>query len=375
MIKVLYALNGVFNKGGTESVVLNYFNYIDREKFHIDFLVHGYEKDNLNNEAHNYIMSKGSKIFYVTPRGKNYFKNKKEIKKILTENQYDIVHSHMDAAGAFFLKEAKSAGVKVRVAHSHNTNHQINKGNKILDFVYRRILNRAIKGVRRYANRCIACSGEAGQWLFGEESYIVLKNAIDVDKYAFNEQIRLEQRRMYNIDNKFVIGHVGRFSEQKNHKLIIEIFNELQKINNNAVLMLVGSGELEAVTREKVASLGLEEKVLFMGNCSNVNVLMQAMDLFILPSLFEGLPVAAIEAQAAGLPCIISDTISKDVKITDNVYFKSINESPEEWARCIRNTPHLRANTREDIISSGYDINSLIKRLEGLYQEGLSKNI
>lgn len=178
MIKVLYALNGVFHKGGTEAVILNYFDNIDKNKYHIDFLVHGFESENLNNEIHNYLKLKGSKIYYVTPRGKNFLKNKQEIKKIFKNNSYDIVHSHMDAAGSFFLKEAKNANVKVRIAHSHNTDNQINKGSLIKNYLYKVILDKARKSIIKYGNLYLACSKEAGEWMFGKEAFVVINNEL-----------------------------------------------------------------------------------------------------------------------------------------------------------------------------------------------------
>lgn len=375
MINVLYALNGVFHKGGTEAVVLNYFNNIDKSEYHIDFLVHGDKAHNIDNETHQYLESCGSKIFYVTPRGENYFANKREMRDVLKKNHYDIVHSHMDAAGAFFLKEANIAKVEVRVAHSHNTNHFINKGNTIKKIAHKLILNQAIKGVRKHGNLFIACSKEAGNWLFGNKEFKVLNNAIDIDKYQYNEQIRMQQRDKYNLTNKKVIGHVGRFNGQKNHIFLVDIFNEIFKQSKDALLMLVGTGELETAVKEKINTLGLQDNTIFMGSRSDVNDLMQAMDVFILPSLFEGLPVVGVEAQATGLPCVVSDTVSKDVKITPNVFFMSLENTPKEWADCILNACNNtnRLNTREDIVSSGYDSKSVVKKLEKTYSEKLVK--
>jgi glycosyltransferase involved in cell wall biosynthesis len=373
MINILYALNGVFHKGGTETVILNYFNNIDRTEYHIDFLVHGDKVANQENEAHKYLESCGSHIFYVTPRGKNYFANKREIRGILRNNQYDIVHSHMDAAGAFLLKEAESAGIKVRAAHSHNTNHQINKRNVIKNIVYKFVLNSAIKGVTKYGNLFIACSKEAGKWLFGDKEFIVLNNAIDVEKYIYNEKTRLHLRNQYNLNSNLIIGHVGRFSQQKNHQFIVEIFNEIYKQRKDAVLMLLGTGELEQVVKEKINSLGLQNNTVFMGNRSDVNELMQAMDVFILPSLFEGLPLVCIEAQATGLPCVVSDTVSKDVKITPDVTFLSLEKTPKEWADSILTVckKTIRTNTKNDIVTSGYDIKRVVKQLEKTYTDKL----
>jgi glycosyltransferase involved in cell wall biosynthesis len=243
-----------------------------------------------------------------------------------------------------------------------------------MNIAYKFVLNNAIKGVTKYGNLFIACSKEAGNWLFRDKEFVVLNNAIDVDKYIYNEKVRLHQRANNNLSSHLVIGHVGRFSEQKNHKFVVDIFYEVCKQQKDAMLMLVGTGELEQEIKEKIFSLGLQDNTIFMGNRSDVNELMQAMDIFILPSLFEGLPLVGIEAQATGLPCVVSDTVSKDVKITPNVSFMSLESAPSEWAECILNMSKntVRANTRSDIISSGYDIKSVVMQLERTYREKLN---
>ena len=185
----------------------------------------------------------------------------------------------------------------------------------------------------KYANLQLACSKEAGEWLFGNTQFIVLNNGIDVSKYVFNQNIREEYRKILGFSDELVLGHVGRFSNQKNHNFLIDIFYEIIKINKKSKLILIGTGELENEIKEKVESLSLKEKVIFLGARADVNKIMQAMDVFILPSLFEGLPVVGVEAQASGLPCIISDTVSKDVKITDSVLQISLSLPPEEWGK------------------------------------------
>ncbi len=200
-----------------------------------------------------------------------------------------------------------------------------------------------------------------------------MNNAIDADKYLYNDVVRAGQRRRYGLEGKTVIGHVGRFSEQKNHRFLVEIFDAVCRQNNDAVLMLVGSGRLETEIKAKISEYGLNGRTLFMGDRSDVYALMQAMDVFVLPSLFEGLPVVGIEAQAAGLPCVISDTVSKDVKITENVVFMSLNDTPEAWVeRIIKMSGALRENKKEDIIDSGYEIRTVVALLENMYREKLT---
>ncbi|MEG2050933.1 MAG: glycosyltransferase family 1 protein [Oscillospiraceae bacterium] len=375
MINILYALNGIFHNGGTEAVVLNYFNNINKEKFHIDFLLHGSESENLDNETHNYLKSQGSRIYYVTPRGKNFLKNKKEIRNILKDNSYDIVHSHMDAAGSFFLKEAKDLGIKVRVAHSHNTDNQINKGNLFKNKIYTIILNYAKKSIKNYANVFLACSDAAGKWLFGNTPFIVINNGIDIAKYSYKDGVRLEQRKKYSVDDKIVIGHVGRFCYQKNQEFIIKIFYELSKDIEDICLILIGDGESKKDIELMINNLKIKEKVILLGSISNVNEVLQAFDVFVLPSNFEGLGIVAIEAQTAGLPCVISDSVPQEVEITEAVKFLSLTDSAECWCKEIIGllTNYKRKDNSEKIKKAGYDINDVVEIVEDIYLESINR--
>ena len=320
--------------GGIEAVVLSYFNNIDHTKYHIDFLLHGHKENCKDNDAHNYLISNGSTIYYVTPRGENPIKNKFEIARILKENKYDIVHSHMDAAGYFFLKQAKKVGVPLCISHSHNTASD-KLHNPFKRIIYKIIHKMCIKKLSNVTDVRIACSMKAGNWLFKGTNFIVLNNAIDINKYSYNEQLREKIRKELNIKNEIVIGHVGRFTLQKNHELLIEIFENLLKIIPEAKLILIGIGELLDTIKHKVNILGIEKNVIFLGSCNNVNELMNAFDVFLLPSLYEGLPVAGIEAQASGLPCIISSTVSTEIKLSENVKLLSLDTPISEWVDTI----------------------------------------
>ena len=244
MINILYALNGTFHKGGIEAVVLNFYNNIDRERYHIDFLVHGYESDCTDNETHNYLLSCGSKIFYITPRGENFIKNKQEISKVFKNNKYEIVHSHMDVAGYFLLKEAKKSGVPLCISHSHNTATQEKKQSNIRKMVYKIAYKIAMKRLPTVTDVRIACSKEAGNWLFNESEFIVLNNAIDIDKYAYDSSKREKIRKKLGFHDEIVIGHIGRFDIQKNHVFLIDIFANILNCHADAKLVLVGTGEL-----------------------------------------------------------------------------------------------------------------------------------
>lgn len=374
MIKVLYVMNGVFLKGGTEAVILNYYNNIDKKQIHIDFLVHGYEMECRDNFTHRYLEQNGSKVFYVTPRGENYFRNKKEISYILQSNKFDIIHTHMDAAGAFVLQEAKKAKIEIRMAHSHNT-ASTQKPKNIKEFIHHLVLEYARLEIRKYATHYLACSEAAGEWLFGKGNLRngkvkVLRNAVDCEKLSFNKEISQQKRKELNLNNKFVMGHIGRFSYQKNHEFIIKVFNEIYKKDRDVRLVLIGDGELRKRIEDKVKTLKLEQAVLFLGLREDISELLQAMDVFFLPSNYEGLPVVGIEAQAAGLPCIMSDHITREVDTTGLVQFIPLDESVEKWTSSIleiKKSDKERENTLEKIRRAGYDIKHNAKELESLY--------
>lgn len=377
-MKILYALNGVFANGGTESVILNYYNNIDRERFHIDFLLHGFEKENTENKTHKFLLSQGSKIYYVTPRGVDYRKNRSELRDFFSAhrgpNSYDIVHSHMDAAGAFVLAEAKRAGIKVRAAHSHNTQHQINKGSTLKNFAYKALLDRMRKKTSKLATLRIGCSDEAGKWLFGTFPYEVLKNAVDTSAYSYNKALRDEVRKKAGLTDSLVVGHIGRMAYQKNHEYLLDIFANLSKSNDNARLLLVGDGELRPEIERKIDTLGLASRVLLLGNRSDVPALLQAMDILVLPSRFEGLPVVLVEAQAAGLPCLASDAVSRASNVAGLVHFIPLNASPDVWAKQIEKAceSHIRRNMTDELTASGYNIRAEASRLEALYGGALN---
>lgn len=370
MLNILYALNGVFYKGGTESVVLNYYEHLDHSKYHIDFLLHGHEEDCRDNEVHNYLLSCGSNIYYVTPRGENFKKNKKEIANLLRNNRYDIVHSHMDTAGYFFLKQAKKSGVPLCVSHSHNTSDQIYSYNFLKKLIYQLIYQNARKGLCHVTDVRIACSHEAGDWLYNGADYIVLNNSVDTVKYKYNDMIRKRVRDELGLVDCMVIGHVGRFSPQKNHMRLIEIFAQAHKKHENARLILVGAGNLHDSIVARISDLGLEKHVLLLGVRNDVNELMQAFDIFLLPSLFEGLPVVGVEAQAAGLPCVISTAVSSEVKLTDNVRMISLASSDDEWCDAIDILYNLKID-REDgarnVENAGFGLNGVMDKLMYIY--------
>ena len=271
--------------GGVESVVMNYYRHMDRTKIQFDFIC----DEDSTNIPYEEIEKMGGKVILIPPYQK-VIKYHKELKKILKNGNYKIVHSHINTLSVFSLFAAKCAGVPVRIAHSHSTTNKKEFKKNIMKQILRPFS-------KLFATDYMCCSELAGRWLFGNKEYdkgkvYLLNNAIDVDKFKFDENIRNAKRQELNIDdNTLVIGHVGRFVEQKNHRFLIDVFNEVHKQKSNSVLLLVGQGPLMHEIKEKVKKLGLENYVLFLGQRNDTNELYQAMDLFVLPSLYEGLPV------------------------------------------------------------------------------------
>ena len=312
--------------GGVEAVVMNYYRHIDRSKIQFDFIC----DEDSTNIPYEEIESLGGKVILIPPYQK-VFKYHKALKKALKEENYKIVHSHINTLSVFSLFAAKCAGVPVRIAHSHSTTNKKEKKKNLLKQILRPFS-------KVFATDYMCCSELAGRWLFGNKEYdkgnvYLLNNAIDLDKFKYDEKIRNEKRKELNIDDDtLVIGHVGRFVEQKNHRFLIDIFNEVHKEKENSILMLVGQGPLMEEIKEKVKALGLENNVMFLGQRNDINELYQAMDLFLFPSLYEGLGMVVVEAQCSNLPCIVSSEVPKIVKIGSNIIFVSLENDIYYWA-------------------------------------------
>ena len=358
MIRILHCVN-IMNRAGLETMLMNYYRHIDRTKIQFDFLAHRPERADYDDE----IESLGGKI-YRAPRlyPQNYPAYFAFMKQFFREHpEYKIIHSHIDAMSYLPLLAAKRAGVPVRIAHSHSTS---------IDRDYKFLLKQYFRYQIPYvANEFFACGEAAGEFLFRGREFTKIPNAIAMGKFAYSSQVRKQTREALGVsDNAFVIGHVGRFFYPKNHEFLICIFCEVCKRKENAILLLIGMGEKETQIREQVKRLGLEEKVLFLGNRSDVAELYQAMDVFVLPSLFEGVPLVGIEAQTAGLPCVFSDKVPKEVKIADNSVFLSLKSQPKIWANVIVEFPLMeREKQCEKISDSQYNINHAVGILQEMY--------
>lgn len=349
--------------GGVEAVVMNYYRNIDHKKIQFDFIC----DNDSTNIPYEEIESLGGQVILVPPYQK-VFSYQKKLKKVLKENNYKIVHSHINALSVFPLRAAQKVGVNVRIAHSHSTTNKKEWKKNLIKIVLRPFS-------KIYATDYFACTEHAGRWMFGnkafnEEKVFVMNNAIDLDKFKYDENIRILKRKELGIDdNTLVIGHIGRFVQQKNHDFLIDIFNEIHKENKNSILLLAGQGPLVNKIKEKVKLLSLTDSIIFLGQREDVSELYQAFDVFLLPSLYEGLGVVLIEAQCAGCYCIASNEVPKIAKVTNNLEFLPLNNNENEWCNLVEknNLKSKRRNHMDDIKDLGYDIIEQSKKLKDIY--------
>lgn len=353
------------NIGGIESYIISQLRHINRDVFKYDFLI---AKDSPKVAYEDEIKSYECNIYrdYI-PWGKSFFGHYYALYKFFKKNKgkYDIVITNIvDFHNINVLIVAKLFGVKTCIAHSHMANDL--RGNFIRKiFIY---INKKIG--KYFCDYLFACSDKAGEWLFGDNLWkkkksLVLKNAIETEKFIFNFNIRNKMRKMLHLENNIVIGHTGKFTDQKNHEFIIDIFKEIYDKNNNFRLILVGEGELEEQIKEKVKEMKIEKAVIFLGKRVDINNILQGIDVFLFPSKYEGLPVSLIEAQASGLKCIVSDIVSNEVKITNLVSFISLKEKPLIWAsKILEEYNYVRENKYYDIKKAGYDIKTEINFIE-----------
>lgn len=327
-VRILHIVPNM-QSGGLETFIMNLYRNIDRTKIQFDFLVHYKERKFYDDE----IEKLGGKIYRFSLRNdNNIFKYVKELDKFFKEHkEYKILHCHMASIGflAFFI--ARRNGVKVRISHSHNS-----ATDKTIKGRIKRILMLPYKYVTTLN---FACSTLAGKYLYGKKEFEVIPNAIEVDRFKFNEKSRWEIRDNLSItEDIFLIGHIGRFNIQKNHDFLINIFNEYHRKNKKSKLLLIGDGELKDKIIQKVNDLQLSDDVIFTGNVKNVNDYYNAMDVFVLPSLFEGLPVVGVEAQANGLPFIVSDKVSNELNLSEKVNYLELDIP--KWVKKLEEINH-----------------------------------
>lgn len=359
-VRVLQVVTNM-DRGGLETMLMNYYRQIDRSALQFDFLTHRTAKAAYDDE----IQALGGRIYHLprlVPWSKSY---QAALDAFFADHpEYSVIHVHQDCLSAVILKAAKKRGIPVRIAHSHNANQDKNLKYPIKLF-YKRF-------IPKYATHLMACGRMAGEWMFGGAPFTVLPNAIDAAAYRFDAAKREAMRTALQIGpQSLVIGHVGRFMPQKNHAFLLQIFTEVQKQCPDSRLLLVGDGELRSAIEAQAVRLGIADNVMFTGVRSDVNDILQAMDVFVLPSHFEGLGIVNIEAQAAGLPCVISNMVPDECIVTQGlVTGMKLSDTPEQWAKHILSRRSIkRTNRYNEILVSGYDIADSADRLERFYLE------
>lgn len=344
---------------------MNYYRNIDKDKIQFHFLC----DEDSTNIPYEEIEKMGGKVIIIPPY-QRLFEYQKELYRIFKENNYKIVHSHISTLSVFPLRIAKKAGVPIRIAHSHSTSNKKEWKRNLIKNILRPFS-------KVYANQFFACSELSGRWLFGEKAFKnnkikIINNAIDLEKFKFNKEIRNKIREKLNIlEDTVLIGHIGRFVTQKNHEFLIEVFNDIYKGRKNSKLILIGQGNLKKKIVKKVEELGLKDNVIFTGQINNVSDYYNAMDIFILPSLYEGLPVVGIEAQANGLLCEFSTDMTKETKVLNTTRFISLKETPENWAKIILEDykNFKRKDSFDEMTENNFNIIKEAKKLEEYYIE------
>jgi glycosyltransferase involved in cell wall biosynthesis len=361
-IRVLHVLGGLFH-GGAEAMIMSLYRHMDTSKVQFDFLVHTDQEGVYDKE----IIERGGEIHHAPEyHGYNHLAYKAWWRSFLKEYpEYHILHFHIRGTAAIAIPVARNMG-RITIAHSHNTSN----GNRVKAV----IKNFFQRSLRKDATYLFACSEPAGTWLFGKnvlqaKNFFLWKNAIDVDSFTFSLEARKKMRDEFKIQDSFVVGHVSRFSSAKNHMFLLEIFKDIHQKNPRSKLLLVGDGELRESIERRIKELNLEDAIIITGFRADVPDIMQAMDVFLFPSLFEGLPVTLIEAQASGLVVVASDKIAPEVQVTPLLHFISLDEPASYWSDFVLNYTHSdeRVSPLKEIASAGYDSLQSAKELQEFY--------
>lgn len=367
MIRILH-IGMSPNPGGVENFVMNVYRNIDRNKIQFDFLVdHNVDKIAYEDE----IISLGGKVYKSYYRRKEFLrKGRISIEKFLKQHpEINGIHMHANTLNPMFkvLEVAKKMDLKVRILHSHNSNYM--KKLKIKDKIYEKYVRKKIHSV---TTNLFACSKEAGLWMFQDNNFHVIKNGIDVEKFEFNGETRKITRQELNLSNNFVIGHVGRMNYQKNPIYLLEVFKCIHQKDNNSRLLYVGDGYEKDKVKKYIKDNSLEGKVILVGAVKDTYKYFCAMDVFFLPSRFEGLGIVLLEAQANGLKCYTTDMVPKETNIIGNVEYIGLNVEKEKWAEEILKGKNEKR--KEDVIKffeqAEYDIKSTVKEIQKIYSMG-----
>lgn len=362
MIKVLVINTVRFKLNGISTVIMNYYKAMDKNDLTMDFVAIDIPSEEYQELFQQYKI----KCFIV--KKSNLLKYFFNLIKVARKGKYDIAHIHGNSANmAIELLACTLAGIKVRIAHSHNTST-----------LHPTLHNLLYPLFKLTCTNGFACGVDAGHWLFHNDDFVEIKNGIDLNHYKFDEDIRKIYRSKIEADSKVVIGHIGNFIEQKNHNFLLDWFAELVKKNDNYLLLMVSDGYLLEPMKEKAYKLGISDRVLFLGKTTEVQNYLQAMDIFVLPSLHEGLPVVLVEAQANGLPCVVADTVAKESDLTGEMIFLPIINTGD-WIRTIlkmglSDSRMDRCKAAQKMIAdAGYDINRNANYVKDLYIQYCNK--
>lgn len=358
-LNIMIVPTGGLGMEGITCSIMNYYNSINKSKTKFTFVVTGIIGDiEYFNKIKQIIISNGDKVVEVN-RKKNPIKYFFYITEMMKKEKYDVIHIHGSSSLMVIeVLAAKIANISNRIVHSHNTTCNY------------RIINKLLKPILLKLTTCrVACGEAAGEWLFGENKFLILKNGIDVNKFSYDNQKRELMRKELDLDKKKVIGHVGTFNNQKNQEFLIGILKELVKRDSSYYMVLIGDGDKREEVEKKVIDEGLEKNIIFLGIRSDIADILQAMDFMILPSLYEGLPLVAIEWQVAGLRCILSDNVTKEVKLTELINFMSLEEKPLKWADKVEDLIEYKRNNyyKEEICKKGYNIETNSQELMKIY--------
>nr|WP_300818005.1 glycosyltransferase family 1 protein [uncultured Acetatifactor sp.] len=361
-MRILIINTVAFRLNGITSVIMNYFRNMDCKGMQIDFLSPNEMDENLKEEIH----KMGANI-YCVPRKSRVLNYMRKIYGLMKKNRYDIVHVHGNSAMMIIdFLPAVMAKIPIRIAHSHNTTCDHVDEHKMLNPIF-----------KHCCTHRFACGKEAGEWLFQDKPFEIIPNGIDLKAFGYDGRIREKYRNFIQAGNKVVIGYVGNFNRQKNHGFLLDLFAELMATDKDYLLLLIGEGHMLASMKEKAHDLGIDGSVVFLGKTSEVQCYLQTMDVFVLPSLHEGMPLVLVEAQASGLPCIVSDVVTEEANLTSSIRYVPLNRT-EAWVKAIRETRERALKEDRESLSekwqgmireAGYDIMSGARRLEGVYWE------
>lgn len=348
------------NKGGLESYIMNIYRNCDRNRLQFDFVIFGDKNIVYTDE----IESLGGRIYHI-PRKKQSVKlHYQKMREIFGHQKYEAVYFqfNMKPLSLDLFRYAKKYGVEKRIIHSHNTTEP---KMSVKDRIREKLADMKLD---KYVNYRFACSYDAGKWMFGNRDYKVIPNCVDCDDFRYDTERRNAKRKELNLENKYVIGTVGRLQPAKNPGYIIDIINAYTKKDKNAVLLHIGVGELKNTIDNKIKELNLQDNVIMLGQRSDIADLMNVMDAFILPSLHEGFPIVLVEAQATGLRCYVADNITGDCNITGNVKYLPIDTDPDIWADAIEQDKELERTDMSDVVrKKGYDIKTMAKEMEEFF--------